>query len=153
MYNASDRKDIRRAEKAAKHVESSRVEFIRAALSTPQGRIWFHQLLSACHIFSTTFNGNALNAAFAEGERNVGLMVYGDIVTHCPDEFVRMMREAQAREIEDGRRTDHSDPTNSLDDTAFGQLSGGADAGRDVEEPPSPGWDRTNSLDYTKPAK
>lgn len=134
MYDASNRKDIRRAEKLARAAELARVEFIRAAMSTLQGRAWFHHLLSFCNIFRTTFADEPTRTAFNEGGRNVGLMVYNDILQNIPDQFVRMMQEAHERELtsEQRDRHDHDGDTGDEDDldsdddgSAFDQLSGG----------------------------
>jgi hypothetical protein len=109
MRNASERKDIRRAEKLAAEIERSRVEFICAAMGTKQGRTWFHDLLAKCHIFADPFTGDALLEAYSKGERNIGLSIYLDIVTHCPDDFVAMMKEASIKEYVNDRR--EPDPT------------------------------------------
>ncbi len=105
MRNASERKDIRRAEKFAAELERKRVEFITSAMSYPSGRAWFHDLLATCHIFADPFTGDALLEAYSKGERNVGLRIYLDIVTHCPDHFVQMMREANIQETLNDRRS------------------------------------------------
>jgi hypothetical protein len=105
MYNASERKDIRAAEKAAKLAEIQRTDFIKASMATEGGRHWFYDLLVRCHIFASTFTGEALSSANAEGERNIGLMIYTDIMRACPDLFIRMMQEANERELINGRRT------------------------------------------------
>lgn len=104
--NAAERKSIRRAEKAAAEIERARIEFVVAAMSTTQGRVYFHNLLSACSIFDGSFSGDALVEAFTKGQRNIGLMIYNDIVTHSPDEFVLMMKEAQIQEVINDRRLD-----------------------------------------------
>lgn len=98
MRNASERKDIRRYEKQAKLREINRINFIVAAMSTPAGRVWFHDFLSACHIFADPFTGDALVEAYSKGERNVGLKVYNDIVQNCPNYFIDMMKEANLAE-------------------------------------------------------
>jgi len=98
VRNASERKDIRRYEKQAKLRETNRINFIVAAMSTPAGRIWFHDFLSACHIFADPFTGDALVEAYSKGERNVGLKVYNDIVQNCPNYFIEMMKEANLAE-------------------------------------------------------
>ncbi len=114
MYNAGDRKDVRRAEKEARLAERDRVDFLRAALGTMQGRAWFHDLLVSCHLFSDPFTGDALWEAFAKGERNLGLRIYSEILANCPDQFVTMMREANAR-------SDHAvDASNASGDSAIG---------------------------------
>jgi hypothetical protein len=109
MRNAAERKDIRRAEKLSAEIERSRIEFVFAAMTTKQGRTYFHSLLSACSIFDGSFSGDALLEAFTKGQRNVGLMIYNDIVTHCPDNFVLMMKEASIQEITNDRRAEQPD--------------------------------------------
>lgn len=111
MYNASERKEIRRAEKAAKQRETDRIDFVVGAMSTRQGRLWFHDMLAACHIFSDPFTGDALMEAYSKGERNMGLGIYRDLVSHCPDLFVRMMQEVNEKEIINDRASDTPDRT------------------------------------------
>jgi hypothetical protein len=54
-------------------------------------------LLEQCHVFQTSFSTNALSMAAAEGERNIGLILLGEIMAACPAEYVRMMEERNAR--------------------------------------------------------
>ena len=116
LYDASSRKDVRRAERAAQLRESTRTEFIRAALSTLQGRAWFWHFLEQCHLFSDPFSGDALREAYSKGERNIVLSIYHEIVTHCPDQFVLMCREAQVQETLDERRYIDRDDSDTADD-------------------------------------
>jgi len=120
-YDASNRKDIRLAEKRAQLLERERIEFLTVAMRTIQGRRFFYNILEFCHIFNDPFTGNALHEAYAKGERNVGLKLYSDIVNFCPDEFVAMMREAQVQEIPDERSPREPDDTDA--DTALGQFA------------------------------
>ena len=115
MRNASERKDIRRAEKLAAEQERKRIEFVVAAMDTAPGRAWFHQLLSNCAIFDGSFTGDALVEAFTKGQRNIGLMIYNDIVSNCPDSFVQMMREANIQEILNDRRSADAQHSGSPD--------------------------------------
>jgi hypothetical protein len=98
MYNASERKDVRRAEKDFKIAERQRQDAIRGIMSVVGGREWMWGLLSRCHVFTSSFNPQALAMAFAEGERNVGLQLVSDIMEIAPDSYVLMMREANDRE-------------------------------------------------------
>jgi hypothetical protein len=98
MFDASNRKDIRRAEKAARQAELARIEFLRSALSSIGGRSFFHNILCVCHLFSDPFTGDALREAFLKGERNIGLQLFSDIVSHCPDQYLLMMKESNARD-------------------------------------------------------
>ena len=129
MRNASERKDIRRQEKAAKLRETQRIDFIIGAMSTKQGRIWFHDFLAACHIFADPFTGDALLEAYSKGERNMGLSVYRDIVGNCPDLFVQMMQEANEQEILNERRTEsESESGTDESDEYTDELDGRSDA-------------------------
>lgn len=125
MYNASNRQDIRRAEKEARIAEVNRLDYLKAAMSVPQGRYWFHDFLEACHIFSDPFTGDPLREAYSKGERNVGLLIYSDIVAHCPDDFIRMMKEAHERHIERTIRNNR--------DAAAAERSSSEDSGWDTE--------------------
>lgn len=121
MRNASERKDIRRYEKAAKLRETNRINFIVAAMSTPAGRIWFHDFLASCHIFADPFTGDALVEAYSKGERNVGLKVYNDIVSNCPNYFIDMMKEANIAEQVNERIDDDGTADDDTDEPASGE--------------------------------
>ena len=105
MANAADRKSIRRLEKAAKLADAQRQQVISGLMSTSFGREWIWDVLSSCHCFATTFNGDALSSAFAEGERNVGLRILSDILVACPDQYIQAQREANDRASLDERRS------------------------------------------------
>lgn len=137
-YSAAERKDIRRAEKAAKLADTQRLEIITNLMSAAPGRAWVCDLLEACHIFTTTYTGDALSGAFSEGERNVGLRLLADIMSACPQRYLEMMRERNDRHLaaDSGHRRGNSDadggdssaagsfedasPTDDLDDPVVG---------------------------------
>ena len=121
MRNASERKEIRRYEKAAKLRETNRINFLVAAMSTPAGRVWFHNFLADCHIFSDPFSGDALQEAYSKGERNIGLSVYADIVRNCPNYFIEMMKEANIAEQVNDRLDDDGNPNESDDESSTGE--------------------------------
>ena len=124
--NASQRKDIRIYEKIDAEQAQKRINFIVAAMSTEAGRAWFHNLLARCHIFADPFTGEALFEAYSKGERNIGLSIYLDIVTHCPDYFVTMLKEATILEQVYDRRTDPIDA--ALDEYAGESDADGGDS-------------------------
>lgn len=96
-YNAAERSDVKAASKAARIAEVQRQEVITGLMSTIAGRAWMHERLLRCHIFQSSHTSDALNTAFAEGERNIGLMDLNDIMATCPDQYVLMMREYNER--------------------------------------------------------
>ena len=96
-YNAANRKDVRRLEKAARLSEHGRAETVGWLMGTMAGREWIYNWLSECHVFVSSFSLNAQEAAFREGERNVGLRLLNDVMQTAPDEYVLMMREENVR--------------------------------------------------------
>lgn len=97
-YDASNRKDIRRAEKVYERLERERIDYLRVSLSTPGGRSFFYNILENCHLFSDPFTGDALKEAYLKGERNIGLRLFSDIVVYCPDQYLLMMKESNVRD-------------------------------------------------------
>ena len=103
--NAADRKDIRRLEKQARLADRQRQEVITSIMSTLAGRQWLWDKLSECHLFITTFNGDALQSAYMEGQRAVGLSMLSDIMIACPDQYIQAMRESNERSATNERRS------------------------------------------------
>lgn len=104
-YNAAERRHVRIAKRDARVVERQQEEFISHVMETIPGRQWTYDILTTCHVFASSHTGNALNTAFAEGERNIGLRLLNDIMRACPDQYVQMVREANARHTSaDSRR-------------------------------------------------
>ena len=98
MDDTSSRKSVRAKEKAARQADRTRGEVIIAFMSQPTGRSYIWEQLTLCHVFSTSFNRDALAMAFSEGERNYGLRLLDDILQWCPDQFILMMREVNGRD-------------------------------------------------------
>jgi|SRR5882724_8576907 len=135
MDFAHDRKSIRRLEKQAAIVDAQRAAVIHNTMSTIEGRQWLWDVLATCHCFSSTFNGDALQSAFAEGQRSIGLAILADIMLACPDYYIQAMREsnerssiASARAATDERRRSEDldwgdsrpvDPTDSAADGTY----------------------------------
>jgi len=126
-YNAAERAHVRKAEKAQADAEVARKEIITGLMSTPPGRAWVLYLLEAAHIFTTSFDRDPTAMAFAEGERNQGLILLNEVLQHCPDSYILMLRERNERHLasERTRRPNSNggdqgpvtDPDADLDDT------------------------------------
>jgi hypothetical protein len=133
-YDASNRKDIRRAEKEAKADDLQRINYLQAAMSHAAGRAWFYDLLEFCHLFNDPFTGNALIEAYRKGERNVGLRIFADLLAHCPDYYIQMVKDANDRRItRDTRRAADDTSADDTSDTSSPELGGSADGGWDSE--------------------
>ncbi len=71
-YDASNRRDVKAAEKQAKVAEQQRREVVTGIMSVAPGRSWMCDILEHCHIFATSYNDVANRMAFMEGQREVG---------------------------------------------------------------------------------
>jgi hypothetical protein len=132
--NASDRKSIRRQEKAAAIADRSRREVIAEIMSSRPGRSWLWDILSSCSIFHTTFNGDALAGAFSEGRRSMGLALLADIMAHCPDQFILAMREHNERHHSNDRSPDLNPAAdNALAERSSSPLADGGDSGASTD--------------------
>lgn len=124
MYDASNRKDIRKAEKASRLADVQRLEFLRSVMSTPPGRAWIYDLLSRCSIFASTFRPDAGFAAFLEGGRNVGLQFLNDLMIACPDQYIVMVQEANAKSINQATEKDQAYERHDGNDASPTERSG-----------------------------
>ena len=134
--DASDRKQVRKAEKAAKAQEKQREGVVHNLMSTIAGRAFVHDILHSTGVFVPTFNLNGLAMANNEGQRLVGLRFLTEINNNCPDKYVLMIREYNERHANDSDRGSTS-----------GELTGGEDGdgrieGRDPDAPDPHGYYR-----------
>lgn len=65
-------------------------------MALPAFRRWCWRLLEWTHVFRTSFTGNS-QTFFNEGERNVGLRVFGAIQEHAPESYALMAKENQEK--------------------------------------------------------
>jgi len=59
----------------------------------PEGRRFIYRLLEQAGVYRSTFSDNALQTAFAEGERNLGLRYLAMVQEHCLERFILMLEE------------------------------------------------------------
>lgn len=67
---------------------------VRWLMSNKRGRRIVWRLLDQAGVFRSSFNTNAAQMAFAEGNRNYGLRMLSQIHALCPDQYPVMMKEA-----------------------------------------------------------
>lgn len=98
-----------RAEKKARdrfEVDND-AELVRWAMSSKRGRALVWWLLKEAGIWHTSFSPNAMQMAFAEGNRNVGLKVLANIHIACPEMEATMRKENTSdRDDVDAGRTE-----------------------------------------------
>lgn len=70
-------------------------------MGTRRGRRIVWRQLERAGVFRSTFNTNAMQMAFSEGNRNAGLYTLAQIHTLCPELYTTMVREATEKQAND----------------------------------------------------
>lgn len=74
------------------------LEDIMWILSTVQGRRFYWRMLTACHIYETSYTGNQNQTFYREGERNIGLMLIHEMHQSDPTAYLKCVKENVVRE-------------------------------------------------------
>ena len=88
-----ERRLVRRQQKAVREKEAEDNYTVQSIMATPQGRAWVDDKLAFCGIFRTTFSADPYTTAFNEGQRNVGLALFADIMRACPEAYIQLLKE------------------------------------------------------------
>lgn len=93
-------------DKLARHNEEDDLKWL---MGSKRGRRVIWRFLDRAGVFRLSFNTNAMQMAFAEGNRNEGLRLLDKIHTLCPELYPVMVKEHtnDNRDADDGRRNDH----------------------------------------------
>ncbi len=94
VYDAADAAAVAKKRQSADRAETKRHNALRTVMATNQGRRYVWWLLDQCGVFRTSFTGNS-TTFFNEGQRNVGLILMGDINAACPEQYLVMINEAK----------------------------------------------------------
>lgn len=99
-----EKKDLR--EKLEAHNEEADLKWL---MGSKRGRRILWRLLDQSGVFRLSFNTNAMQMAFAEGNRNFGNRTMAMIHANCPELYSTMLKEHNdVRNADDGNsRNDH----------------------------------------------
>jgi hypothetical protein len=78
---------------------------IKWLMGSKRGRRIIWRLLEQAGVFQLSFNTNAMQMAFNEGNRNFGNKTLSMIQASCPELFTIMLKEANNDRLDDGSRT------------------------------------------------
>lgn len=100
--------DKEQREKLAREIEQDDIKWL---MDTKRGRRIVWRLLEQAGVFQMSFNTNAMQMAFAEGNRNYGNRLLAQVNALCPDLYPMMVKEAkdERNHSDDGStgRNDH----------------------------------------------
>jgi hypothetical protein len=93
-YDAGDPKQVRNKQREADFRELTDDGVLKNLMSTNAGRDWVWRMLSACHVFATSWvRGEADSTAYNEGQRSIGLQLMLAITRADPEGYILMQRE------------------------------------------------------------
>lgn len=109
-YDPSEPRHVAIKRRQARADDQARLEFIQYIMGVANGRAYIYDLLVSCHIFTDSlFTPDAMSMSFSSGRHSVGQQIVAEIMAACPDQYVQMMREADARAITIEQRLERSD--------------------------------------------
>lgn len=71
---------------------------LKEIMGTVSGRRFIWSLLERAGVFRLSFNTNALTMALNEGNRNLGLQLFNQIQSACPELYLVMTKEQKKDE-------------------------------------------------------
>ncbi|EHF4967262.1 hypothetical protein ACJLW5_001934 [Enterobacter hormaechei] len=94
-----DEEEMRIQNERKKHdLEQREKDDIKFVMDSEQGRRVVWGLLEKGQVFGTCFNVDPNITAFNEGQRNLALVLFQRVMTHCPDQYLKMAAEASEQE-------------------------------------------------------
>jgi hypothetical protein len=81
---------------AQKREHREQANDLLAVMGTPAGRRFVYRILEKSHMFQTSFTGNS-QTFFREGERNIGLFLFNELMVECPELYVTAQNEHRKR--------------------------------------------------------
>lgn len=111
--NADDKRQIGKAKRKEEVLALREAVDLRDVLALPAGRRLIWRWIGDHGVFHTSFRSNALEMAFREGRRDIGLRMLAEVEEASPDLFLQMQQEAVAiarREDDIEKRNEALDP-------------------------------------------
>jgi hypothetical protein len=114
MDEKLEKKRNKRLAERERNRQLQRDEFVKAALTTPEGREYFYWLLEITRAEGQPFSGNALGTSFNCGQLEVGRQIKYHLVTTNHEGYFNILREKQKETEEDDRAI--ANDSNGTDD-------------------------------------
>ena len=123
MSEKLEKKTAINARKLQERYDSEIADFVRASMTTAQGRTFFYTVMENAGLFGDPFSGNALQTAYNCGMQRAAKDIQVLLLEHSPKQFLEMLREK--KEEKTNVNSSSYAPT-SLD--AIGDAASGASA-------------------------
>lgn len=94
-----EEEELRIQNERKKHdLEQREKDDIKFVMDSEQGRRVVWRVLESGRVFAAIPPMDALAMAFNEGQRNLALELFQRVMTHCPDQYLKMAAEASEQE-------------------------------------------------------
>ena len=94
LVDVGDPKQVRESQRKAKRKQKDRDAALSALMEHSQTRGLLWDLLVKCQVFSTSFSHSAIEMAYKEGKRSIGLELLAEINRVAPEMYAVMAKEA-----------------------------------------------------------
>lgn len=95
VTNASNPRQIEKAQKRAAYNEQQRKEDMQKILATAEGRRYLWSLLGRCRVNESVMETSA-KIYYNSGQQDIGHSILADIVTARPEAYIQMMEDNNA---------------------------------------------------------
>jgi hypothetical protein len=99
MDEKTEKRNNQRLASLDRQVQLRRDAFVKAAVTTKEGREYLYWLLELSRVGRNPYSGNALSTAFACGELNVGQQIQAHIIDVAPNAFLQMLAEKEEERL------------------------------------------------------
>lgn len=94
----TDEQIVAAAREKEERLRQREIEDLTKLMDTAHGRRFMWRQLERCGVFKLSYSGELASTSFNEGQRNIGLGLFAEIMAHCPNLYLLMADEA--KEIE-----------------------------------------------------
>lgn len=94
MTDIDDEKMRAESDRIKRDLAQREIDDIRFVMDSEQGRRVVWRVLESGRVFAAITPMDALAMAFNEGQRNLALELFQRVMTHCPDQYLKMAAEA-----------------------------------------------------------
>lgn len=99
MDDKAEKRQNQRLTNLARQAQLRRDNFVKAAVTTREGREYIYWLLELGKMGRNPYSGNALSTAFACGELNVGQQIQAHLIEIAPNAFLEMLSEKEEERL------------------------------------------------------
>lgn len=99
MDDKAEKRQNQRLASLSRQAQLRRDNFVKAAVTTREGREYIYWLLELSKMGRNPYSGNALSTAFSCGELNVGQQIQAHLIELAPNAFLQMLSEKEEERL------------------------------------------------------